>query len=66
MHEKFLLSIREAAQYFNIGENKLRKIASEYYDSEYKIVIQNGNRVLFNRKNFENFLNNLTSIKKKQ
>lgn len=62
IEEKFLLTIKEAAAYFNIGENKLHRIASEYTDSEYKFIIQNGGRTLINRKKFENFLNNTTSI----
>ena len=30
IHQKYLLSIEEASQYFHIGENKLRKIAEEH------------------------------------
>lgn len=60
--EKYLLTIKEAAKYFNIGENKLYKMADAYLDSEYKFVIQNGNRIMINRKKFEDFLNNLSSI----
>ena len=60
--EQFLLTIKEASQYFNIGENKLHRIAAEYLDSDYRFVIQNGNRTMINRKKFEDFLNNTTSI----
>ena len=62
LSEQFLLTIKEASLYFNIGENKLYKIASEYMDSEYKFIIQNGSRTMINRKKFENFLNNTSSI----
>lgn len=62
LSEKFLLTIKEASIYFNIGENKLYRIATEYMDSEYKFVIQNGSRTMINRKKFENFLDNTTSI----
>lgn len=62
IHERFLLTVKEAAVYFNIGENKLHRIVLDYIDSDYKFVIQNGNRVLINRKKFEDFLNNTTSI----
>ena len=60
--EKYLLTIKEAAQYFNIGENKLYRIVDEYCDSGYKFVVKNGNRTMINRCNFEAFLNNLTAI----
>lgn len=60
--ERFLLTIKEASMYFNIGENKLHKIANEYVDSEFKFVIQNGGRMMINRGKFEEFLNNTTSI----
>lgn len=60
--ERFLLTIKEASLYFNIGENKLHKIANEYMESDYKFVIQNGERKMINRKKFENFLNETTSI----
>lgn len=60
--ERFLLTIKEASMYFNIGENKMHRIANDYIDSEHKFVIQNGNRVMINRKKFENFLNTITSI----
>ncbi len=60
--EKFLLTVKEASMYFNIGENKLYRIATEYMDSEYRFVIQSGSRTMINRRNVEEFLNNTTSI----
>lgn len=60
--ERFLLTIKEASLYFNIGENKMHRIANEYIDSDYKFVIQNGSRTMINREKFENFLNQVTSI----
>ncbi|MBQ3256647.1 MAG: DNA-binding protein [Oscillospiraceae bacterium] len=60
--EKYLLTVKEASIYFNIGENKMHRIANEYLDSDYKFVIQNGGRTMINRKKFEDFLNNSTSI----
>ena len=60
--EKYLLTIKEASEYFNIGENKMYKIANEYIDYEYKFDVQNGSRSMINRKKFESFLNELTSI----
>lgn len=60
--ERFLLTVKEASIYFNIGENKMHRIANDYINSDYKFVIQNGNRTMINRKKFEEFLNKTTSI----
>ena len=62
IRDKFLLTIKESSLYFNIGENKMYKIANEYVDSEYKFVLQNGGRTMIKRKKFEDFLNQTTSI----
>lgn len=58
--DKFCLTIEEASAYFNIGEKKLRKIVSDNLDSGF--IIQNGVRFLVKRKQFEKFLDDLTSI----
>ncbi len=34
--ERFLLTVKEASLYFNIGENKLHRITNDYIESEYK------------------------------
>lgn len=60
--ERFLLTVKEASLYFNIGENKLQRIANDYMESDYKFVIQNGGRKMINRKKFEKFLDETTSI----
>ena len=60
--ERYLLTVKEGSMYFNIGENKLHRIMNEYIDSEFKFVIQNGNRTMINRKKFEKFLDETTSI----
>lgn len=62
LSERFLMTINEAALYFNIGKNKMYRIASEHIDSEYNFVIQNGNRFLIKRQKFEDFLNNTTAV----
>ena len=41
--KKYTLSIEEAAAYFRIGENKLRKIVDEDRTADY--LLWNGNRV---------------------
>lgn len=58
--DKFCLTIDEAAEYFNIGEKKLRKIVADHLDSDF--VIQNGVKVLIKRKRFEGFLEDLTAL----
>ena len=58
--DKFCLTIEEAADYFNIGEKKLRKIVVENLNSDF--VIQNGVKYLIKRKRFETFLNDTLAI----
>lgn len=60
--ERFLLTVKEASIYFNIGENKLQKITNDYMESDYKFVIQNGGRKMIKREKFEKFLNDASSI----
>ena len=48
------MTIEEGAQYFGIGENKLRRIAEENEDSDYNL--SNGNQRLIKRKRFEQYL----------
>lgn len=52
--EKYTLSIEEAAQYFRIGENKLRRLVSENKDADY--VIWNGTRPQIKRTLFEKYI----------
>ena len=58
--DKFCLTIEEAAEYFNIGEKKLRRIIADHMD--YGLVIQNGVKILIKRKRFEDFLTDLTAL----
>lgn len=60
--ERFLLTVKEASLYFNIGENKLHRLVNDYMDSEYKFVIQNGGRAMIKREKFEKFLNDTTTV----
>lgn len=62
MWKKFLLTVKEASVYFNIGENKMHRIVNDYLDSDYKFVVQNGGRNMIKRQMFEEFLNQTTSI----
>ena len=62
MWKKFLLTVKEASLYFNIGEKKMHRIVNDYLDSDYKFVVQNGGRNMIKRQMFEEFLNQTTSI----
>ena len=58
--EKYTLTIEEAAVYFRIGENKLRRLVSENKDAEY--IIWNGNRPQIKRIKFEKMIDNIDAI----
>ena len=58
--EKYTLTIEEAAKYFRIGENKLRRLAEENLNAGW--VLQNGNRLQINRKKFEKLIDELDAI----
>ena len=58
--KRYVLTITEAAEYYHIGEKKLRSIADDNLNSDF--IIMNGNRVLFKRRQFETFLDNATCI----
>lgn len=57
--EKYLLTIKEATEYFNIGKNKLYEMAK---DPSNKFFIHNGNHILVKRKTFEEYLDNVHFI----
>ena len=58
--ERYTLSIEEAAKYFRIGENKLRKLAEENITAGW--VLMNGNRIQIKRKSFEKIIDTLDVI----
>lgn len=58
--EKYNLTIDEAAKYFRIGENKLRRLAEENPSSGW--VLANGNRILIKRRLFEKVIDSLDTI----
>ena len=58
--EKYMLTLREAAEYFHIGEKKMRQIVDDKMDA--KFLLENGNRVMIKRKLFEEYLNNASVI----
>lgn len=58
--EKYTLTVEEAAIYFRVGENKLRRIISENNEADY--ILWNGNRPQIKRKLFEAYIDKLSVI----
>ena len=59
IHEKYLLTIREASEYFNLGIKRLRRLAE---DNTGTFSIYNGNRYMIIRPKFEEYLAESSSI----
>lgn len=49
-----MLTVREASEYFGIGEHKLRDLLDS--NAERKLSVWNGNRQLVQRKRLEEYL----------
>ena len=58
--EKYMLTLREAAEYFHIGEKKMRRIIEENMDAGF--LLESGNRVMIKRKLFEEYLDRASVI----
>ena len=58
--EKYTLTVGEAAAYFRIGENKLRRLIADNPGADY--LLWNGVRAQFKRKKFEEFVDKLASL----
>ena len=58
--KKFALTIKEAAEYFGIGEKKLRDLVKENEDGSF--VLHVGVKQLIKRERFEDFLNAANAI----
>lgn len=52
--EKYMLTLREAAEYFHIGEKKMRQIVDDNLDANF--LLESGNRIMIKRKLFEEYL----------
>ena len=57
---RYTLTITEAAEYYHIGETKLRNIVENHRNADFAIL--NGNRVLIKRQKFEEFLEKATAL----
>ena len=58
--KKYTLSIEEAAQYFRIGENKLRQLIAE--NSTANWILWNGNRAQIKRNKFEQYIDSVSYL----
>lgn len=58
--EKYTLSVEEAAAYFRIGENKIRKMINENRDADY--ILWNNTRAQIKRKKFENYIDRVNIV----
>jgi len=58
--ERYTLTVEEAAIYFRVGQNKLRRIIQESPDADF--IIWNGNRPQIKRIKFEQYIGRLTLI----
>lgn len=66
MWKKFLLTVKEASLYFNIGENKMHRIVNDYLDSGYmakKTVIKRVLKYAPLKTDFQRALSNDETIK---
>ena len=59
INEKYTLTVREAAKYFGIGINKMRRLAE---DNIGVFAVCNGNRYLVIRSKFEEFLQKTSAV----
>lgn len=58
--EKYTLTIREAAEYFHIGEKRLRSIVENNSTADF--ILRNGNRIMIKRKLFERYIDDAPII----
>lgn len=59
-YDAYLLTVKEAAKYFRIGENRLRRLIRNDPRADYFIMV--GNRFMINRKLFEKYIDNTRVI----
>ena len=58
--ERYTLTVSEAARYFRIGENKLRRLIQENPDADF--VLWNGSRPQIKRKQMEALIDSANAI----
>jgi len=58
--KKYSLSIQEAAEYYGIGEKRLRQIADANVGAEF--ILEIGTHIRFKRRLFEEYLDTSTAV----
>ena len=58
--EKYMLTLREAAEYFHIGEKKMRQIVDDNLGANF--LLESGNRIMIKRRLFEEYLDRASVI----
>ena len=58
--EKYLLTVQEAAEYFGIGQKKIRRIIEANRDND--LFVKNGRYIKIKRRKFEEFIDQTKSI----
>ena len=58
--QRYTLSIEEAAEYFRIGQKRLRQMVADNPTADY--ILLNGNRVQIKRKLFEAYIDTATTV----
>ena len=59
VYDKYALTIKEAANYFNIGEKKISELIKQR-ECDFALLV--GNRALIKKKLMENYLDNIKYI----
>lgn len=57
--DKYMLTLRESAAYFNINEKRIRRVVEDHPG---ELGMLNGAKLLINRAKFEDFLDNTSAI----
>lgn len=57
---RYTMTIKEASQYYHIGEGKLRMLIDEHLNEDFYVM--NGNRALIKREKFERYLDQATAV----
>ena len=57
---KYSLNVSEAAEYYGIGEKRLRQLAYENHGSDF--ILEIGTHIRFKRKLFEEYLDSSDSL----
>ena len=59
IREKYMLTLKESAAYFNINEKRIRRVLEDHPG---ELGLFNGTKVLINRAKFEEFLDGTSAI----